>query len=76
MRASLYYCDLLPGEGTEHRSFYFLLQREGSPTDVDVERMLAEARSESSQVVGGPSIDDDIIVQEYFSDEEHKLKEE
>ena len=36
--------------------------------------MLAEARSGSSQV-GGASVDDDIIVQEYISDEEHKTQE-
>ena len=36
--------------------------------------MLAEARSESSKV-GGAGVDDDIVVQEYFSDEEHKTQE-
>ena len=35
--------------------------------------MLAEARSGSSQV-GRPSVDDDIVVQEYFSDEECKAE--
>ena len=50
------------------------MQRDGSPTDAEVERMLAEAKSESTPV-GGASVDDDIIVQEYFSDEEHKITE-
>lgn len=45
-----------------------LSQREGSPTDKEVEKMIANAKSD----VGGASIDDDIIVQEYFSDDESK----
>ena len=48
------------------------MQREGSPTDVEVEKLLAEARSDAS-LVGGASVDDDIIVQEYFSDDESKV---
>ena len=36
--------------------------------------MLAEAKSGSSRV-GGASVDDDIVVQEYFSDEECKTQE-
>ena len=36
--------------------------------------MLAEAKSGSSRV-GGASVDDDIVVQEYFSDEECKAQE-
>lgn len=51
-----------------------VFQREGSPTDMEVEKMLVEARSGSSRV-GGASVDDDIVVQEYFSDEEHKTQE-
>ena len=35
--------------------------------------MLAEAKSGSSRV-GGASVDDDIVVQEYFSDEECKTQ--
>ena len=53
-------------------SFPIFLQREGSPTDVEVEKMLAEARSDLS-LMGGACIDDDIIVQEYFSDDESKV---
>jgi hypothetical protein len=53
---------------------FFLFQREGSPTDMEVEKLLAEARSGSTQV-GGASVDDDIVVQEYFSDEECKTQE-
>ena len=51
-----------------------VFQREGSPTDMEVEKMLAEARSGSSRV-GRASVDDDIVVQEYFSDEEYKTQE-
>ena len=36
--------------------------------------MLAKARSESTPG-GGASVDDDIILEEYFSDEKHKIPE-
>ena len=52
-----------------------LLQHAGSPTDMEVEKMLTEARSGSSSQVGGAGVDDDIVVQEYFSDEELKTHE-